>query len=93
MAFFVYSAEIAKNLIYESCFGLVFGINTFAGLIIQSLLIVIVISDAGFGLDIREQYIAWAVYYSLLAIISFVSWVTCNLISHFKSRNGSDIVT
>ncbi|XP_077296296.1 thiamine transporter 1-like [Arctopsyche grandis] len=74
------SSQIAHNLVYDSCFGLIFGINTLIALIIQSLLTLIIISDHGLALDIRSQYRAYAVYYVILSIIGITSWfITCYL--------------
>jgi thiamine transporter 2/3 len=48
------SAEVAKN-IGEDSFGLIFGVNTFIALALQSVLTLIVVSDIGIALELRLQ--------------------------------------
>jgi thiamine transporter 2/3 len=51
---FINSAEVAKN-IGEDSYGLVFGVNTFIALALQSVLTLVVVSDVGLALKIRTQ--------------------------------------
>jgi hypothetical protein len=51
---FFNSAEVAKN-IGEDSYGLIFGVNTFIALALQSVLTLIVVSDIGMALEIRLQ--------------------------------------
>jgi thiamine transporter 2/3 len=51
---FINSAEVAKN-ISEDSYGLIFGVNTFLALAFQSILTLVVVSDAGMALEIRPQ--------------------------------------
>lgn len=60
---------------YDSCFGLVFGINTLVAIILQSILTLVVISESGMELGIRDQYRAYAVCYVILGVIVFVVWL------------------
>ncbi|KAJ9581497.1 hypothetical protein L9F63_023323, partial [Diploptera punctata] len=50
----VANAEVAKHL-SEDSYGLIFGINTFIALALQSTLTLIVVSEAGLGLEIHPQ--------------------------------------
>ncbi|XP_021934275.1 thiamine transporter 2-like isoform X2 [Zootermopsis nevadensis] len=50
----VANAEVAKN-ISEDSYGLIFGVNTFIALVFQSILTLVVVSDAGMALEIRPQ--------------------------------------
>jgi hypothetical protein len=52
--YFIYSAEIAKHL-NENSYGLIFGVNTFIALVLQSILTVIVVDERGLALDTRTQ--------------------------------------
>jgi thiamine transporter 2/3 len=51
---FINSAEVAKN-IGEDSYGLIFGVNTFIALALQSVLTLVVVSDVGLALKIRTQ--------------------------------------
>jgi hypothetical protein len=48
------SAEIVKHL-NEDSYGLIFGVNTFIALVLQSLLTVIVVDEGVLGLATRTQ--------------------------------------
>jgi hypothetical protein len=52
--FICFSCEVAKNIPADS-YALVFGINTFFTLVLQTCLTVIVNSPVGFMLNIRTQ--------------------------------------
>jgi thiamine transporter 2/3 len=52
--YFIYSAEIAKHL-NENSYGLIFGVNTFIALVLQSVLTVIVVDERVLALDTRTQ--------------------------------------
>lgn len=68
----VSSAEIAKRLPDDS-YGLIFGINTFIALVIQSILTLIVVSDTfGFDFDIKQQFNIYGWCYVALALIYLV---------------------
>ncbi|PIC23627.1 hypothetical protein B9Z55_017263 [Caenorhabditis nigoni] len=69
-------------------FGLLFGINTFVALALQSILTAIVI-DAE-KLEIRAQYVVYSAYHLAVAVLFFVIfsiWATRKLI---KSRSQTD---
>lgn len=72
---FFYSAEIAKKL-PEDSYGLIFGINTFAALVIQSLLTMIVVTDTfGFSFHIRQQFNVYSYFYTILGLIYVIPLV------------------
>ena len=52
--FFFHSAEVAKHL-SEDSYGLIFGVNTFIALALQSILTLVVVSEGGLGLKIHPQ--------------------------------------
>lgn len=60
--------NVAKRLKDDS-FAMVFGINTLLALALQSLLTIAVISDGGFALGARDQFLAYSGYYIGLAAI------------------------
>jgi hypothetical protein len=51
---FINSAEVAKHLNDDSC-GLIFGVNTFIALVLQTVLTVIVVDERGLALETRPQ--------------------------------------
>jgi thiamine transporter 2/3 len=61
---FIHSAEVAKN-IGEDSYGLIFGVNTFIALALQSVLTLIVVSDVGMALKIRTQVSIGALWFIL----------------------------
>ncbi|XP_076752468.1 thiamine transporter 2 [Xylocopa sonorina] len=82
----VASFEVAK-CISEDSYGLIFGINTFFALLLQSLLTLIVV-NGNLNLELRSQYfvygscfIAIAIYYILLSIATFFG-------QHYKKNAG-----
>lgn len=73
-----YSAHVAKELADDSC-GLIFGINTFVALTVQTVLTILVTSDGGFVLDIQGQFITFGSYFIGLAVI-YVSVAVAQLL-------------
>lgn len=63
---FFYSAEVAKHLEDES-YGLIFGINTLAALVLQTLLTLCIVSETGFALSVVGQYTVLAGFFFVLA--------------------------
>lgn len=68
------SAGLAKQLEDDS-FGLIFGINTFIALVMQSLLTVVVVSGNVINLDVFSQFLVYAGFYFVFAFIYL-----CNLL-------------
>lgn len=68
------SAGLAKKLEDDS-FGLIFGINTFVALIMQSLLTVILVSGKLLVLNVIQQFLVYAGFYFVFAAL-----YACNLI-------------
>lgn len=71
------SAKIAGQLSDESCFGLIFGINTLIGTGLQSILTLVLIQSL--KLPIASQYFAISGLYLLLASTWLLGWMitTC----------------
>ncbi|XP_055069101.2 thiamine transporter 1 [Misgurnus anguillicaudatus] len=66
--------QIAANLSMKR-YALVFGVNTFIALLLQTLLTVIVVDSAGLGLDIFLQFFIYASYFTAVAAIFFIAWL------------------
>ncbi|KAJ4428999.1 hypothetical protein ANN_25995 [Periplaneta americana] len=64
----VANAEVAKHLTDDS-YGLIFGVNTFIALALQSILTLVVVSDMGLGLEIRPQFMVYGSYFLVLGIV------------------------
>lgn len=62
------AAIVAENLVDDS-FGLVFGINTLVSLLFQSILTLIFVTDTGFGLPPKDQYIVFGSYFLIISAI------------------------
>uniref|UniRef100_A0AC35U508 Thiamine transporter 2 n=1 Tax=Rhabditophanes sp. KR3021 TaxID=114890 RepID=A0AC35U508_9BILA len=83
--------NIAKKMPCES-YGLVFGVNSFIALIMQSLITAIVSDKRGLGMEVRPQYMVYACCHAIIAVIFFCS-VTYNVVSYYSSRTKiSDVV-
>uniref|UniRef100_A0A1A9WZS1 Major facilitator superfamily (MFS) profile domain-containing protein n=1 Tax=Glossina brevipalpis TaxID=37001 RepID=A0A1A9WZS1_9MUSC len=75
-------AIIATKLCDDS-FGLIFGINTFLALAVQSLLTLLVASDTfGFLLNLRSQYLIYGYYY----ISIFILYCLWDVLEWFRKR-------
>ncbi|MCI4375694.1 hypothetical protein PGIGA_G00112420 [Pangasianodon gigas] len=66
--------QIAANLNMKR-YALVFGVNTFVALVLQTLLTVIVVDSAGLGLDIFPQFLIYGSYFAAIAVIFLIAWL------------------
>ncbi|XP_040307665.1 thiamine transporter 1 isoform X1 [Herpailurus yagouaroundi] len=64
--------QIAANLSMER-YALVFGVNTFIALVLQTLLTLIVVDASGLGLEITTQFLIYAGYFALIAVVFLAS--------------------
>ncbi|ELK16303.1 thiamine transporter 1 [Pteropus alecto] len=60
--------QIAANLSMER-YALVFGVNTFIALALQTVLTLIVVDASGLGLEITTQFLIYAGYFALIAVV------------------------
>ncbi|NXX39752.1 S19A2 protein, partial [Tricholaema leucomelas] len=60
--------QIASNLSVER-YALVFGVNTFIALALQTLLTLIVVDASGLGLDIFPQFMIYASYFAAISLV------------------------
>lgn len=63
----VAAINVAKRLKDDS-FGLVFGMNTLLALVFQTILTLVVVSESGFGLNLRDQFKVNSGYFAVLAV-------------------------
>ncbi|OCT81093.1 hypothetical protein XELAEV_18027906mg [Xenopus laevis] len=78
---FLATFKVAVNLSMEH-YALLFGINTLAALVLQTLLTIIVVDPVGLGLDIFSQFLVYGCYYAVIAGMFFV-WNIYIFISTF----------
>lgn len=76
--------QIASSLTKELC-ALVFGINTFLGTVLKSIINLIFSDKRGLGLDVHQQFLVYFIYFTLLTVAYFVGAVVV-LIRHFRNR-------
>lgn len=76
--------QIASSLTKELC-ALVFGINTFLGTILKTIIILIFVDKRGLGLDVKSQFLVYFIYFTLLTVIYFVC-AAFVLIRHFRNQ-------
>lgn len=50
-------------------YALVFGVNTFIALGLQTVLTLIVVDASGLGLEITTQFLIYAGYFALIAVV------------------------
>lgn len=62
------SATVAKKL-QDDSFALIFGINTLVAVVLQSIMTVIVISESGFSLSARGQFVVFGGYFLVLSVV------------------------
>ncbi|XP_063835507.1 thiamine transporter 2-like [Ostrinia nubilalis] len=67
------SAKIAGQLTDESCFGLIFGINTLFGTGLQALLTLTLVQSL--TLPIADQYLVLSVMWLILALMWLLGWL------------------
>lgn len=73
------SSEISQR-IQDDSYGLVFGLNTFFALVFQSIMTLVVVTNVGFGLTPRHQYLVYGLYHLSIAflfiLIGLGSWMS-----------------
>ncbi|KAK9523932.1 hypothetical protein VZT92_017813 [Zoarces viviparus] len=63
--------QIASSLTKELC-ALVFGINTFLGTILKSIIILIFSDKRGLALDVKSQFLVYFIYFTILTVVYLV---------------------
>ncbi|XP_071320789.1 thiamine transporter 1 isoform X2 [Trachinotus anak] len=60
--------QIAASLNMQR-YALVFGVNTFMALLLQSLLTVVVVDSAGLGLNVFTQFLIYGGYFTVISVV------------------------
>ncbi|XP_074856050.1 thiamine transporter 1 isoform X2 [Carettochelys insculpta] len=76
--------QIATNLSMER-YALVFGVNTFLALAMQTLLTLIVVDSSGLGLDIFTQFMIYASYFAAISLVFLVSG-TYSIVKNYRRQ-------
>ncbi|KAK7893294.1 hypothetical protein WMY93_022446 [Mugilogobius chulae] len=76
--------QIASSLTKELC-ALVFGINTFLGTILKSIISLIFSDKRGLGLDVHSQFLVYFIYFTILTVVYFFCAAVV-IIRHFRNR-------
>ncbi|KAM6958163.1 reduced folate transporter [Tautogolabrus adspersus] len=76
--------QIASSLTKELC-ALVFGINTFLGTILKSIINLIFSDKKGLGLDVKAQFLVYFVYFAILTVVYFVCAAVV-ITRHFRNQ-------
>uniref|UniRef100_A0A4W5QPK3 Solute carrier family 19 member 3b n=1 Tax=Hucho hucho TaxID=62062 RepID=A0A4W5QPK3_9TELE len=66
--------QIAQGLSRE-CYALVFGVNSFVGMALQSLLTAIVVNTKSLQLTITSQFLVYASYFAAMGVLFFIRGV------------------
>jgi thiamine transporter 2/3 len=85
----VASFEIARNL-KENSYGLVFGINTWMGLGVQTALTLTVADSKGLNLDPRDQFFVYSGYYVIVGILFASYYIARRLVCKSSSPDEVD---
>ncbi|XP_027469193.1 LOW QUALITY PROTEIN: thiamine transporter 1 [Zalophus californianus] len=81
--------QIAANLSMER-YALVFGVNTFIALALQTLLTLIVVDSSGLGLDITTQFLIYAGYFALIAVV-FLANGTVSIMKKCRKQEDAEL--
>ncbi|XP_038658000.1 thiamine transporter 1 isoform X2 [Scyliorhinus canicula] len=74
--------KIAANLSVE-LYALVFGVNTFVALALQTLLTLVVVESSMLNLDIFGQFLAYSIYFAAIAVL-FLIFGAYNIINKYR---------
>ncbi|CAK9833814.1 Thiamine transporter 2 [Anthophora retusa] len=77
----VASFEVAK-CISDDSYGLIFGVNTFFALLLQSVLTAITV-NGNLKLDLRSQYFVYGGYFTVIAVLYTIIGIL-NIVQHCK---------
>ncbi|XP_017201184.1 thiamine transporter 1 isoform X2 [Oryctolagus cuniculus] len=87
--------QIAANLSMER-YALVFGVNTFIALALQTLLTLIVVDASGLGLEITTQFLIYASYFAFIAVVFLVNGAVSIMKKYRKQEDpesSSQVIT
>ncbi|KAE9547552.1 hypothetical protein FO519_009237 [Halicephalobus sp. NKZ332] len=76
--------NIARKMVTDS-YGLVFGVDYFIALVMQSLLTVIVTDTRGLGMQVRDAFLVYAGLHALISLLFSVS-IVYSIISYYRNK-------
>ncbi|KAM6893841.1 reduced folate transporter [Xenentodon cancila] len=76
--------QIASSLTKELC-ALVFGINTFLGTVLKSIISLIISDKRGLGLDVQLQFMVYFVYHAISSVVYLVCAAVV-IVRHFRNQ-------
>ncbi|XP_018546097.1 reduced folate transporter [Lates calcarifer] len=79
--------QIASSLTRELC-ALVFGINTFLGTILKSIINLIFSDKRGLALDVHSQFLVYFIYFVILTVVYLVCAAVV-IIRHYRNQGGA----
>ncbi|XP_010862328.2 thiamine transporter 1 [Esox lucius] len=77
--------QIASNLSMQR-YALVFGVNTFTALLLQTVLTIVVVDTAGLGLDIFPQFFIYAGYFAVIAVVFLMAGLYKLMVSQSQAK-------
>ncbi|XP_076872119.1 reduced folate transporter [Brachyhypopomus gauderio] len=81
--------QIASSLTKELC-ALVFGVNTFLGTILKSIVTVIVVDKRGLALQVHSQFLVYFFYFLLLTV-AYLGCATWVITRHFRAQREEQV--
>ncbi|XP_055055094.2 reduced folate transporter [Misgurnus anguillicaudatus] len=80
--------QIASSLDKALC-ALVFGVNTFLGTILKTIITIIVVDKRGLALNVHSQFFVYCFYFTLLTLIYVCcgAWV---ITRHYRNRRAAE---
>ncbi|KAL6115572.1 slc19a2 [Pungitius sinensis] len=82
--------QIAASLNMQR-YALVFGVNTFLALLLQSLLTVVVVDSAGLGLDVFTQFLIYGGYFAVISVVFLLAGLY-KLASRRRSKQQEQVL-
>ncbi|KAM9835875.1 thiamine transporter 1 [Aulostomus maculatus] len=79
--------QIAASLNMQR-YALVFGVNTFIALLLQSLITLVVVDSVGLGLSIYIQFLIYGSYFSIISVVFLVAWLVRRLTTKRPEEDG-----
>lgn len=70
-------------------YALVFGVNTFIALGLQTVLTLIVVDASGLGLEITTQFLIYAGYFALISVV-FLANGAVTVMKKYRKQEDSD---
>ncbi|KAM9333986.1 reduced folate transporter [Symphorus nematophorus] len=80
--------QIASSLTKELC-ALVFGINTFLGTILKSIINLIFADKRGLALDVHSQFLVYFIYFTVLTVAYFIGAAVV-LCRHYRNKRRGE---